>query len=419
MHPKMKNVYVGVDIHRQSHTAVIINCFGEKLGEVTFDNKPSEFKPFLKKCKALCKKGIKPIFGLEDTNSSGRSLAVFLLSENQRVKKIDATLTYSERKNQSILHKTDSHDALCVSRVLLNKLDELPDADPRDVYWTLGMLVTRRNSIVKANTAIKNQLHANILYSYPSYRKFFSVFDCKTALAFWEKYPSPAELKNTNVEKLGEFLSVPSSGFFDHKKAKEILEFVENDGTIDSTHQETRDFIVITCVKEINHNHEEIEKIETHIKKLLKELDYKLESMIGIESVSAAGFISEIGYIGRFSSPHKLAKYAGISPVTYASGEKEKRFRNRNGNRRLYHLFHNLAARNINRGRNKTKPVNDIFYDYYQKKISEGKTEHQALISVMRRLVNIIYGLLKHKSEYKHPQIKRLNPENKNPVQTT
>ena len=26
MHPKMKHVYVGVDTHKRTHTAVIINC---------------------------------------------------------------------------------------------------------------------------------------------------------------------------------------------------------------------------------------------------------------------------------------------------------------------------------------------------------------------------------------------------------
>jgi hypothetical protein len=36
MHPKMKHVYMGVDTHKRTPTAVIINCFGE----VTLENKP-------------------------------------------------------------------------------------------------------------------------------------------------------------------------------------------------------------------------------------------------------------------------------------------------------------------------------------------------------------------------------------------
>lgn len=402
-HPKAFHVYVGVDTHKRTHTAVIIDCYGEKLGEYTFENKPSAFDGFLDEVKKRLKKGISPIFGLEDTTSSGRSLAVFLLGSRRIVKKVDSSLTSSERKNQAIVNKTDSYDALCIARVLLSRYNELPDADPRDLYWTLKILVGRRNTIVKANVAIKNQLHAHLVYNYPSYEKFFFVFDCRTALAFWEKYPSPKYLKGITAESLGEFLNEPSSGFFGAEKAAGILALVESDGETETGYQDTRDFIIQASVKEIRHNEEEMAKIEAEIKKLLPEFGYKLETMIGVDFLTAAGFISEIGNIGRFQTSDKLAKYAGIAPINYSSGSKERILKNRQGNRNLYTLFHNLAARNISRGRNKANPVNDIFCDYYQKKLSQGKTKHQAIVCVMRRMVNIIYGMMKNKTEYRHP----------------
>ncbi|MEG1285271.1 MAG: hypothetical protein RSD22_06015 [Romboutsia sp.] len=45
-------------------------------------------------------------------------------------------------------------------------------------------------------------------------------------------------------------------------------------------------------------------------------------------------------------------------------------------------------------------PRNQILYDYYQRKLTEGKTKVQALICDMRRLVNIIFGMMKNKTEY-------------------
>ncbi|KAJ48975.1 transposase, partial [Clostridium tetanomorphum DSM 665] len=42
---------------------------------------------------------------------------------------------------------------------------------------------------------------------------------------------------------------------------------------------------------------------------------------------------------------------------------------------------------------------------YFQRKIGEGKTKPQALVSIMRRLVNIVYGMLKNKTEYRVPQL--------------
>lgn len=289
----------------------------------------------------------------------------------------------------------------------MNKLDELPDADPRDIYWTLSMLVGRRDAIVKSSTALKNQLHTYITHHYPSYRKFFSVFDSNTALCFWEQYPSPASLKGVTVEELGEFLKIPSSGFFSNEKAEEILNLVKADGNTETELQDSRDFLVTTIVKELKHNNEEIKKIEKEIKNIMSRLGYKLETMIGIDLVTAAALIAEIGDIGRFKNADKLANYAGIAPVRYASGEKDKSFKSRQGNRALYGLFHNLAARQVCCGRNKNKPVNAIFYDYYKKKTSEGKTQHQAIICIMRRLVNIVYGMMKNKTEYVHPNLSK------------
>jgi hypothetical protein len=46
------------------------------------------------------------------------------------------------------------------------------------------------------------------------------------------------------------------------------------------------------------------------------------------------------------------------------------------------------------------KPYQPVFREYFVRKISKGKTKSQALVSIMRRLVNIVYGMMKHKTAY-------------------
>lgn len=82
------------------------------------------------------------------------------------------------------MQKSDSWNAECVARNLLNQLNHLPDAKPHDLFWSIQHLVTRRNALVKAQGALKNQLHIQLSRHYPSYKKFFSEVDGKTALAF-------------------------------------------------------------------------------------------------------------------------------------------------------------------------------------------------------------------------------------------
>ena len=48
--------------------------------------------------------------------------------------------------------------------------------------------------------------------------------------------------------------------------------------------------------------------------------------------------------------------------------------------------------------------TNPIFKEYYYKKIKEGKTKHQAIVCIMRRTCNIIYGILKNDTEYIPPK---------------
>lgn len=48
---------------------------------------------------------------------------------------------------------------------------------------------------------------------------------------------------------------------------------------------------------------------------------------------------------------------------------------------------------------------NPVFRAYYEKRLAEGKPTKQVLICICRRLINIIYGMLKHQTEYRMPQM--------------
>lgn len=403
LHPKMQHIYIGCDIHKHQHTAVIINCFFEKLGELTFTNKKQDFPKLLSLIKKHTSQGVIPVFGLEDVLGNGRELAVFLLEKNHKVKYVNPSLSQSERKNQASINKSDSIDAQCVANVLLSKLDSLPDAAPNDLHWALNELVSKRSTLVKNNVILKNQLHTYLVHHYPSYRKFFFSLDSKTALEFFKEYPSPSKLKTVPLHGLVSFLSEKSHHNCTEKKALQILEHVEKDGDTTNEFQELRDFIVTSSIKQINDNLNIIVSIEDNLKSLIPRFGYKLESMKGINTVTAAGIIAEIGDISRFPNADALAAYAGISPMQYSTGQTNKNFSNKLGNRNLYQIFFLIAVSLLSDP--KGKPTNSYFFQYYKKKLSEGKTKKQSIKCIMRKLVNIIYKMMRDKTEYRVPVI--------------
>ncbi len=407
LHPKMQHVYVGIDIHKHQHTAVIVDCFSEKLGELTFPNKKQDFPKLISFVKKHTAKGITPVFGLEDVLGNGRELAIFLLERNQKVKYVNPSLSQSERKNQASINKSDSIDSQCVANVLLNKLDSLPDAAPNDLHWALNELVTKRNTLVKNNVVLKNQTHTYLSHHYPNYKNFFFSLDSKTALEFFKEFPSPSKLKGTTLQELTAFLSQKSHHNCSGKKARQILQFVEKDGDTTNEFQDLRDFIVTSSIKQINDNLAIIASIEENMKKLIPQFGYKLESMKGINTVTASGIIAEIGDISRFPNADTLAAYAGISPMRYATGQTNKNFSNKLGNRNLYQIFFQIAVSVLSNP--KDKPTNAYFFEYYKKKLSEGKTKKQSIKCIMRKLVTITYKMMRDKTEYREPLISTHN----------
>ena len=404
-HPKMKYTYVGIDSHKDSHTAVFLDCFFEKLGEIRFTNLPSDFTGFLDDALKLQAPETTLLFGMEDISHYGRTLMVFLRNQAQAVKHVNALLVARERKNRSITQKTDSVDAECAARVLLSKFSELPDAEPYDKYYILRTLVMRRGFIVHNKTSLVNHLHALLTPHYPNYRKWFPEIDSMASLAFFARYPSPATLIGTTVEELGAFLTEAALGRVGAGKRGIDKARIILDDLYDTSvpFQEIRDGAVRSTVKQIKAGLKEIQQIEAAIEKFMEQFDCTLTSMTGISVIVAAQLLSCIGDIRKFPTPAKLAQYSGIAPVTYASGKTDRQYANKRGNRELNSIFYLLAVRMIPAPRNRI--VNSFFHEYYHRKISEGKTKIQALKCVQRRLVSIVWRMLTYNEEYKNPPV--------------
>ena len=85
---KTKMIYVGIDLHKEQHTAVIMNYLNEKLGEITFLNKPAEFPKLIAKAKKYGSEEVL-VFALENAYGYGRALAVWLIEKGYLVKDVN------------------------------------------------------------------------------------------------------------------------------------------------------------------------------------------------------------------------------------------------------------------------------------------------------------------------------------------
>ena len=110
----------------------MIDCYNQKLGEITFPNRPADFPKLVTKVKKCNTDAKEVVYGLENVNTA---------------------ISHRQAKHRGAMYrKSDSDDAEASALATLNMLDKLPDACPNDAYWSLGQLVHRRDNIMKQRT---------------------------------------------------------------------------------------------------------------------------------------------------------------------------------------------------------------------------------------------------------------------------
>lgn len=394
-------LFIGVDTHKNQHTAAVMNCFHQFLDTIDFSNNTNSFPNLISQIKTFDDNNRKLIFGLEDTQGLGRSLAQWLIQQGYMVKDVNPALTKRERHHSTNPDKSDEIDAKAIAKILFANQADLPTIQEDEIYTSIRRIYNRHTRLVKQSTEIKNELHTLLHQQYPEYEKFFSDPFGKTALAFWSEFPHPSKLKHYGIKRLNKFLKRQVKSI-SNDKAKLILSLVDKDTQSDFATKTNNQLIkmAITHLKTIMQNIEKTkEKLETAIEKT----DYQLTSMPGIGTILAATFISNIKNINRFNSASKLARYAGIAPVQHSSGKSSHYSSKKYGCRDLNKAFHQLALQQISKTRNGLIK-NHAAYSYYQKKIDEGKAKKVAKTCLKRRLVDIIYAMMRDRSKYRIPE---------------
>ena len=396
-------LFVGVDTHKAQHTAVIINCFHQSIGFTTTPNDPQYFKDFIKELNALNHNDKTLVFGLEDTQGLGSSLAKWLLDNDYTVKDVNPAFTKRERDHSPNPDKSDKEDAEAIANVLLSEWDQLPTLKKNANFKAIRQLNNQRQNLVQQKTRIKNRLHKLIHQQYPNYKEFFSNTFGKTALAFWEEFPHPAQLKYQGEKRLNKFLKKQAKNI-SNDKAEKILSLVDKNSKEDMA-TDTRNTLIPMLIEQLRTLKKHLAKINIKLKAAVEKSEYKLTTMPGIDFKLAAIFISYIKDIDRFDSADKLARYSGIAPSEYSSGSSQNYTSKKYGCRELNHAFYLLAFQQIGKYPNGSVK-NPASYNYYQKKLKEGKSRQIALTCLQRRLVDIIYAMMRDRSAYELPEIK-------------
>lgn len=123
-------------------------------------------------------------------------------------------------------------------------------------------------------------------------------------------------------------------------------------------------------------------------------------SIPGIGILTAATILAEVGDFSAFSRPNKLVAFFGIDPSVNQSGEftGTRNKMSKRGSRLLRRVLFTTALANIRTKRNGEK-TNSVIHEFYHQKCIN-KAKKVALGAVMRKLVNIIFAVLRDKKPF-------------------
>jgi len=330
-------VVLGADLHKRSHTIVVIDAAGRKLAEKTIaatDEGHLELRRWAAQWPDRR-------WGLEDCRHLSRRLDAELVRAGESVVRVSPKLMAGARRSTREPGKSDPIDALAVARAVLREPD-LPVATLDGPEREVRLLVDHREDLVGERTRHEQRL------------RWFLV-----ELAIAE--PTPRSLGRTVVQlELGAVLA---------DRSEPVARFA-------------RDWLA--RIIELSAT---IRALEREIEILVRTLASTLLGLPGCGALTAAKIVGEAAGISRFRSKEAFARHNGSAPVPVWSGNLVRHRLNRGGNRQLNAALHRIAITQIR--------LDGPGRAYLEHRLAAGDTKTEAIRALRRRLSDEVFRRLR------------------------
>jgi len=302
--------------------------------------------------------------------------------------------------------KTDTFDSYVLCELARTDRHRFPTLAPSsDETAALRALVRTREDLVAARIRLANQLRAQLDCFWPGARRIFSDIDSPIALAFCERYPSPADARGLGHHRLQAFLD--RHAYCGRRPASELLTRLRSAPTavLGELEIDARRATVLGLVAALRPIVEQISQLTSHIRGAVRaHPDGPIFLSLFRDpksSLCAAGLLAEIGdNRHRYPTRDSLAADAGMAPVAIESGKRrtavfrwacDKRLRNHLATladstrhwhpwaRDVYHRARHRGADHPHAIRILGRAWTRILWRCWQDRTPYDPTQHQAL----------------------------------------
>ncbi len=331
-------IVIGLDVHKQSVTAVAVDEAGRPLAEKVIAVGSDELLGWAAALDA------QRLWAVEDCRQLTRWLERQLLDVGEDLVRVPPKLTVPERRAGRTRGKSDPIDALAIARAAIREPNlSRPRADER-VYREIKLLVDHRDDLVDQRRRSQQRLRWHLHQLDPTYA-----------------VPLRMLSRASHLERVSRWLA---------RREPELQVRLARE--------------LVSTIRSLNRA---IGELEQELEARTNEVAPALLELPGCAAVTAAKLLAEIGPVDRFKSDAQLARHSGVAPLEASSGKSQRHRLDRGGNRQLNAALYRIA---ITQAR---------YYaparGYLDRKRNEGKSRREALRCLKRLLVRVIFNTLK------------------------
>ena len=387
-------IVIGIDIGKLKHTFSIYNSStGEVIAKPsTFNNNKDGYEKLIQSFKSYSKSNI--LIGMEDTGHYHFTLLKYLLSKHYNVALINPVATDMLRKMQGGVSKTDSLDSLTICDILAsnsrNKAYRISKINRFDLYEQ-KQLTRHHHNLKEELQTYKNRLQKCIDIVFPEYNNLFSSKYGVVYMDILKKFGSADKIAHTDIRTLRNCFDYKGNGKRISLSAEELKAAATNSIGIISTADEIQIRHLVGIIELIE---DQLKEIDKKIEEFSVETNSPILSIPGISHFSGTSILAELGDIDNYSKASKIIKFAGVSPRKYESSQFQAQHCaiSKQGSEYLRKTLYQIILPIIQR--------NEVFKNYYKLKRSQGKSHRCAQGHCVRKLLRIIFHLLKTNQQF-------------------
>lgn len=395
VNPRM--LIASFDASKDKHTGYFRFPDGTDMKPFDFRNDSRGFDEFWSRATNAMKKSHdleEIVVGFESTGPYAEPFVHYLQNKGARVVQVNPMHTKRLKElTGNSPSKTDYKDPKIIADIM-GLGHALTVIVPSGVAANLRRFTHARERAMQRRTALVNQLHGLVFLIFPEFQQVIKDIKSKTAQYMLKHHPTPKSITECNLDELTDTLKKVSRGKVGKNKVEALYEAARTSCGIKEGQKgillEIREILV-----SIEACQGFIDEIEKEMSASLKEIPYSscILSMKGVGEITVAGVIGEVGDFGKFDTISEIEKLAGLDLFEISSGK-------RRGGRRISKRGRSLLRKLLFFGAINVVRKGGILHDWYQAALKRGMPKMKALVAVSRKLLRIIFALVRKHSDF-------------------